>query len=214
MSHPALAQRALAPRQVNWQPWRLAGGVLRYLFLGMFGFTMVVPFFWLFSSSLKTPLEAIAEPPVWIPQHPQWQSYLRVLTEIPMGRYYLNSLIVAGTVTLLAVINGALAGYALAKLKFRGKETVFRGILATLMLPSFLFLIPVYFMMRRVPLAGGNNIFGLGGSGLLHTHWSMILPFATSAFGIFLMRQFILTIPDDLLDAARIDGCSEFRIFW
>lgn len=178
------------------------------------GVSMVLPFAWLLASALKTRAELVAVPPVWIPEVPQWGNFAAVVREVPFFAYYFNSFIVAGGITLSVLITSAMAGFALAKYSFRGRSIVFKGILATMMLPAFIFIIPVYYMMRRVPLAGGNDWAGVGGYGLLHSHLAMILPFAVSAWGVFLMRQFMLGIPDSLLDASRIDGASEARIFW
>lgn len=199
------------------QPRAMVGAVLRLfasfaLWAG--GASMVVPLVWLLLSALKTRAELVAVPPVWIPKVPQWHNFLAALREVPLMLYYCNSLLVATSVSVLVVLTGAMAGFALAKYRFRGRDLLFRGILATMMLPSFIFVIPVYYMMRRVPLAGGNDWLGAGGVGLLHSHLVLILPFAVSAWGIFLMRQFIIGIPDSLLDAARIDGASEAYVFW
>lgn len=166
------------------------------------------------TSALKTREEYIAIPPVLWPESFQWANFTELLSLVPFGRYYANSLIVAVGITLTVLITSSLSGFALAKFKFPGREVLFRGILATLMLPNFLFYIPVYYMMRRWPLAGGNDLLGNGGIGLLQSHLSMILPFAVSAWGIFLFRQFAMGIPDELMDAAHIDGCSDFRIYW
>ena len=185
-----------------------------FLILTLAAATMVVPLLWLFLSALKTRAELVAVPPVWIPQVPQWRNFVAAVREIPLLLYYRNSFIVAVAVSALVMVTSAMAGFALAKYRFRARDIVFRGILATMMFPSFIFVIPVYYMMRRVPLAGGNDWLGMGGVGLLHSHLALILPFAVSAWGIFLMRQFILGLPDSLLDAARIDGASESYIFW
>ncbi|MCL4516649.1 MAG: carbohydrate ABC transporter permease [Firmicutes bacterium] len=195
-------------------PARRAKRTISTVILVLCGVTMILPFAWLLASALKTRAELVAVPPVWIPKAPQWGNFVAVIGEVPLFAYYLNSLIVAGGISFSVLMTSAMAGFALAKYDFRGRDVVFKGILATMMLPSFIFIIPVYYMMRRVPLAGGNDWLGLGGYGLLHSHLSMILPFAVSAWGVFLMRQFMLGIPDSLLDAARIDGASEGRIFW
>jgi len=127
----------------------------------------------------------------------------------------MNSILSSAGVTLLVLITSTLAGYALTKLKFPGRNFIFKFTLATMMFPAFLFLIPNFYIMVHFPLVGGNDIFGEGGQGGLATSiWALILPFAVSGFGIFLMRQFIMNIPDSIIDAARIDGASEFRIFW
>ena len=145
---------------------------------------------------------------------PSGRISLQCSAKCTLLKFYLNSFITAGGITLSVIITSAMAGFALAKYDFRGRDVVFQGILATMMLPAFIFVIPVYYMMRRVPFAGGNNWLGLGGYGLLHSHLAMILPFAVSGWGIFLMRQFMMGIPDSLLDAARIDGASEARLFF
>jgi multiple sugar transport system permease protein len=190
------------------------GRLFKYAALILGALIILTPLIWLFISSLKTTPEIIARPPVWLPRTPQWSNYLRVFSEIPMLTYYLNSLIVAGAVSLIVLFTSSLAGYAISKFRFPGRDFIFKGILATMMIPSILFIIPMYYLMLRVPFAGGNNLAGLEGSGFLHSHISLIFPFVVSAWGIFLLRQFFMTIPDDLLYAARIDGCSEFRIYW
>src|SRR5512145_342138 len=190
------------------------GNLLKYVALSTGALLILTPLLWLFVSSFKTTPEIIARPPVWLPALPQWRNYLRVLVKIPMLSYYLNSFLVAGTVSLIVLFTSSLSGYALSKFKFPGRDLIFKGILATMMIPSILFIIPMYYLMLRVPLAGGNDLAGLGGSGFLHSHMALIFPFVVSAWGIFLLRQFFMSVPDDLLSAARIDGCSEFRIYW
>jgi multiple sugar transport system permease protein len=190
------------------------GSMLKYAALSLGALMILTPLLWLFISSLKTTPEIIARPPVWLPSLPQWRNYLRIFAEIPILTYYFNSFLVAGGVSLVVLLTSSLAGYALSKFKFPGRDFIFKGILATMMIPSILFIIPMYYLMLRVPLAGGNDFAGLGGSGFLHSHLSLIFPFVVSAWGIFLLRQFFMSVPDDLLSAARIDGCSEFRIYW
>ena len=130
-----------------------------------------------------------------------------------MVRWIVNSLFVTTTITLLQLFTSALAGYALAKFRFKYRDGLFRCVLGAQVFPFFLFLIPMFFILRFWPLAGGNNLAGQGGTGLLNSYAALILPFAVSWYGIFLMRQFMLSIPDELLDAARVDGAGEFRIF-
>lgn len=191
---------------------RLALGAAVHL-CALFGaLVMVVPYVELILSSLRTNQELFTSPPVIIPRTPQWANYTQIGRFIPVGLLLKNSLIVSGGITLLVLFTSLLAGFALAKYRFAGRDWVFRFILATLMFPQFVFIIPVYYLMKRWPLAGGNDIFGIGGTGLLQTYWALILPFSVSAFGIFLMRQFMLGIPDELLEAARIDGASDLRI--
>lgn len=176
---------------------------------------MGLPFFWMISSSLMTYQESIRIPPVWWPQVPQWHQYVEVLNDprVPLGLYFKNSVIVSSSVTLLVLLTSSLAGYALTKLRFPGRDAIFAFFLSTMMFPAFLFLVPVYYILKRMPLMGGNDVLGLGGVGALQSHVALILPFAVSAWGIFLMRQFMMSVPDELVDAARIDGASELSIW-
>jgi len=187
--------------------------ILSALIILVGSLTMLIPFVDMTIGALRTRQESISVPLVFWPRSPQWQNFVDVLHSLPMGRLYLNSLITAGGVTLAVLVTSALTGFALAKYRFVGREGFFRFVLGTLMFPQFVFLIPVYYLMKRVPLAGGNDLLGIGGSGLLHSYGALILPFMVNGFGIFLMRQFIMDIPDELIEAARIDGCSELRIF-
>ncbi|WDR01333.1 carbohydrate ABC transporter permease [Devosia algicola] len=191
-----------------------AGTVLKYVLLIVGAFIMIAPFADMFLGALRTPAERIAQPPVYFPRDPQWGNYLRVFTELPMLRWLGNSLFVTAMVTALQLLTSAMAGYALAKFQFKGRDILFRSVLGAQMFPFFLFLIPIFFILRYFPLFGGNDIFGQGGSGFLNTYTAIILPFAVTWYGIFLMRQFFIGLPDELLDAARLDGAGEFRIFF
>lgn len=186
----------------------------RYVAISIGAVLMMLPFVEMILGSLKTPAEMIAIPMVFLPETPQWQHYPDVVKMIPMFKLYKNSVIVSTSVTLLVLLTSSMTGYALVKFQWKGRDTLFKGILSTLMFPQFIFLIPIYFLLKKMPLAGGNDLLGDGGSGLLQTYWALIVPFFCSGFGIFLMRQFIMTIPDDLLQAARIDGAGEMRIFF
>lgn len=194
--------------------WALAGTILKYTLLTIGAFLMVAPFADMFLGALRTPAERITQPPVYWPRDPQWGNYLRVFTELPMARWMLNSVLVTGIVTALQLLTSAMAGFALAKYSFRGRNLLFRGVLGAQMFPFFLFLIPIFFILRYFPLFGGNNLLGQGGTGFLNSYAGIILPFAVTWYGIFLMRQFFMAIPDELLDAARLDGAGEFKIFW
>jgi len=196
-------------------PWPAVVGTLRFVVTLAVAAVMVLPFFWMISSSLMTYQESIRVPPVWWPEVPQWHHYLEVLRDprVPLGLYFKNSIIVSSAVTLLVLVTSSMAGYALTKLDFPGRDAIFRLFLATMMFPAFLFLVPVYYILKRMPLMGGNDILGLGGTGALQSHLALILPFAVSAWGIFLMRQFMMSVPDELVDAARIDGASELSIW-
>lgn len=173
--------------------------IIRYTIIVFGAFWMILPFFWLFSASLMTPQELMSDLPKWLPEKPQWNNYLQVLKRVPIFTYYKNSLVVAGSVTFLVLLTSSMAGYAFAKLRFYGRRILFNFVLSTMMFPVFIFLIPVYYLMK---------LFGW-----LNSYLALIVPFAVSGYGIFLMRQFVMTIPDELLDCARLDGAKEFKIY-
>lgn len=194
--------------------WSKLGTVLKYTLLTIGAFVMLAPFADMFLGALRTPAERISQPPVYFPRDPQWGNYLRVFTELPMLRWMGNSLFVTAMVTALQLLTSAMAGYALAKYDFRGRDILFRSVLGAQMFPFFLFIIPIFFILRYFPLFGGNDILGQGGSGFLNTYAAIILPFSITWYGIFLMRQFFMAVPNELMDAARLDGAGEFRIFF
>lgn len=188
--------------------------VLKYALLTVGAFIMVVPFLDMFLSALRTVPERLARPPVYWPQTPQWNNFIRVFEEMPMAQWALNSIVITLSVTFIQLLTSSMAGYALAKFDFIGRMTFFRFVLGAQMFPFFLFIIPLFFILRYFPLMGGNDITGQGGMGLLNTYAAIILPFAITWNGIFLMRQYMLSVPNELIDAARIDGAGEFRIFF
>ncbi len=172
---------------------------LLYLGLTLSALLMVIPFYWTVGTSFKLEQYVFASPPQWWPTPFTVAHYVEVLTRIPFPRYFANSLIVSGATTLGHVFFDTLAAYAFAKLHFPGRDRIFFLMLLGLMVPFQVNLIPLYRLMSQL-------------------HWldsfaALILPNLTSIFGIFLMRQFIQSIPDELLDAARIDGCGEFGVF-
>jgi multiple sugar transport system permease protein len=176
------------------------GRLLLYVLLVTSSVLMVIPFYWTIATSFKLEKNVFVTPPQWWPDPISTLAYQQVLTRIPFARYFFNSVIVALAITVGHVLFDTLAAYAFAKLKFPGREKIFFLMLLGLMVPFQVNLIPLYRIM---------SIF----------HWvdsyaALIIPSLTSIFGIFLMRQFFLTIPDDLIDAARIDGSSEFGVFW
>ena len=198
----------------NRSRWSMVGTVLKYTLLTIGAFLMLAPFADMFLGALRTTQERLSQPPVYFPRDPQWQNYARVFTDLPMLRWLGNSVFITAAVTALQLLTSAMAGFALAKYHFRGRDTLFRVVLGAQMFPFFLFLIPVFFILRYFPLFGGNDFLGQGGSGLLNSYTGIILPFAVTWYGIFLMRQFFMAIPDELMDAARLDGAGEFRIFF
>lgn len=175
---------------------------------------MTLPFLDMVSSSLKGPGEYGVLPYHFLPQDVTWGNYSAAFMQLDLGRLFTNSVVVTGVVTFSVLLTSAMSGYALAKLHFRGREVIFRFILATMMLPPFLLLIPDFLILVNWPLAGGNNILGQGGDGGLTTSIvSLTIPFLVSGFGIFLMRQFMIGLPDDMLEAARLDGANERQLF-
>lgn len=187
--------------------------LLKYGLLGVGAVVMVAPFLDMFLGALRTPAELLAIPQVYWPRDPQWINFARVFSELPVLRWLTNSVIVTVAITTLQMTTSTMAGYALAKYKFWGSGAILRAVLGAQMFPFFLLIIPIFFMLRYVPLAGGNDLLGAGGTGLLGSYMALILPFAVTWYGIFLMRQFFLNVSDEIIDAARIDGAGEFRIF-
>jgi len=174
--------------------------ILLYVALSIGAILMAMPLIQMILTSLKSADEAIRIPPTLIPSHPSLAAYRTVLTEAPFFTWFRNSIVVAVSVTLLQLFTSTLAGYIFAKFEFRGRGLLFTLLLATLMVPFPVILIPTYLIVVQLHL--------------LNTLYALIVPGMVSAFGIFLMRQFASGIPDDLIDAARIDGAGEFRIYW
>ncbi|WP_163273069.1 carbohydrate ABC transporter permease [Chelativorans alearense] len=167
----------------------------------MLGVAMCVfPFLYMLSLSLQSDADIFSGVPTLIPETLQFSNYIDIWQKAPFARFTLNSIIIAGGITALHLIFDPLVGYVFAKMDFPGKRFMFVAVLSTLMIPFFIRMIPLYILTARM--------------GWLNTYQGLIVPFAMSAYGIFLMRQFIRPIPNDLLDAARIDGCSELGIYW
>jgi multiple sugar transport system permease protein len=182
------------------QPGRIALYALVIFLCVMFGF----PLFWTLMSSLKTPADLFAYPPVWIPSNPQWVNYLSVVSipRIPITTWALNSAIIVVLGTTGTVITASLVAYSFARFEYRGRDALFVITLATLMIPAQVTLIPQFVLFHRL--------------GWINTLLPLWVPlwFGGSGFAIFLMRQFFLSLPKDLDEAALIDGASYFRIFW
>lgn len=171
------------------------------------------PWAWMVSASFQPLGDIFDWPPSWIPEHFTLNNYIRFLQTEGLGRLFGNSGFVASSVTLLQLFFNSLAAYTYAKRRFPGRDFLFMLMLSTLMIPGQVFLIPSYLILQHIPLFGGNDILGRGGYGWLDSYWGLIVPGAVSTYGIFLLRQYMKTIPDELLDAARMDGAGEFRIY-
>ncbi len=180
---------------------RLVGHLLLHLILLTTGFLTLLPFLWMLSTSLKSEGTVFIYPPQWIPSPIVWQNYLDAWTVLPMGQAYVNSLKISVIVTASSVLTASLAGYTFAKLTFPGKNFLFILLLATMMIPGQVTLVPTYILYSYI--------------GWIDTHLPLIVPPALGgAFGVFLMRQYYMTIPSDLEDAAKIDGCNPWRTYW
>ena len=162
----------------------------------------LLPFIWVLLTSLKPNSEIIRLPPTFFPEKWTFQSYMTIFNDpnVPLGRFYLNSLFVAGSRVLITLFTSSLAGFIFAKYRFWGRNAFFAFILAQLMIPFQVVMIPAYLILVKLHL--------------VDTLWGLVIPSMVDAFGIFLMRQFIEGIPSELMDAGRIDGASEFRIYW
>jgi len=174
---------------------------------------VMFPFYWMVSTSFKTLSEAVQFPPTWVPIDPQPGNYARAWGQAPFGRYFLNTAFLATTTTLLSLTFSSLAAFAFARMQFPGRQALFVLLLATMMVPFEVQLIPDFVIIRRMPLLGGNDIWGQGGRGLYDTYWAQILPWAASPFAVFLLRQFFLSVPKDYYEAAQLDGASRFTFF-
>jgi multiple sugar transport system permease protein len=168
------------------------------LFFGLLA--MIGPFLWMLLGSFKEQSEFLRTPPTWFPENPTLDNYQRLLDRLSFPRYFFNSILVAGVVTAANLVFAPMLGYALAKLRFRGKGLLMGLVLSTLMLPAAATLVPLFVLMSKVEL--------------VNTYPGLFLPFLAGAFGVFLTRQFFQGLPDELLEAARMDGAGEFRIFF
>ncbi len=174
----------------------------------------VYPFLWMIATSFKPEAEIYSNSLSLFSDQFSLANYEKAFEVVPFGRYFLNSFYLAAMGVLTNVFLGALAGYSFAKLKFRGRRTMFSLLLSSMMIPGVITMIPQFLVLKSFPLVGGNNIFGQGGQGLINHYAAIILPGAVGAYAVFFMKQFFESLPDDLAEAARVDGCSEFRIFW
>lgn len=194
---PALVQESgLRPGHANI--WR----TVRIIVLVVVAFFMLMPFVWLVTSSLKTQVNIFQYPPQWIPDPVMWQNYPNALTAKPFGLYFRNTLTIAGLNVIAVVFAASFCAYGFARIRFPGRDFWFGVVLATLFLPYTILIVPSFIVFSRL--------------GWVDTFLPLTVPmfFGGGAFNIFLLRQFFRTIPEELADAARIDGASEFGIYW
>jgi len=172
---------------------------LLYSLLVLGAVLALMPMIWMVSASLMPSGQASSFPPRLFPSRVTFEHYVALFTRLNLGRYLLNSAFVALVVTATSLAINSMAGYAFAKLRFRGRDRLFKALSAGLVLPVQVSMLPLFLLLKNL--------------GLINTYWGVIIPGMASIFGIFLVRQYALAIPDEMLDAARVDGASEFRIF-
>ena len=160
----------------------------------------LLPLLWMLAASLMPAGEANHYPPRLWPSTVTFEHYAALFTRLDLGRYLLNSALLAGATTVISLFINSMAGYAFAKFRFRYRDRLFRALLAAMVIPAQVAMLPLFLLLKQF--------------GLINTYWGIIIPGMASIFGIFLIRQYLLAIPDSLLDAARMDGASEFRIYW
>ncbi|MDI3312031.1 MAG: carbohydrate ABC transporter permease [Thermoanaerobacterium sp.] len=186
-------------RKINMKTIRKV--ILPHAVLILFGIVFFIPFLWMLTTSFKTPANIFKFPPQWIPKPFMWQNYMKAYTSIPFMTYLRNTIILAVTPVFGQVFASALVAYSFSKIPWKGSKILFGIALSTVMLPGQVTMIPIYIIWAKL--------------GLINTFTPFIVPsFFGSAYNIFLIRQFFMTIPDNLLDSARIDGASEFTIFY
>ena len=175
------------------------GKIILYIALIACALFTLIPFVWMLSSSLKLDREVFAYPMKWLPEVFHWENYVKIWEKVPMVTFFKNTAFIAIMVTFIQSLTSSFAAYAFAKLRFRGRDVLFICYIATIAVPWQAYMLPQFIMMRSV--------------GLYDTPWAIIVLQSFSAFGVFLMRQFYRGIPDDLCEAARIDGLSEYGIW-
>jgi multiple sugar transport system permease protein len=188
---------ALAPRARKPFPWV---PVLSIVILLTGAALMIAPFLWIIQAAFGESAAVYRLPPTWLPQNFTLENFGTVFEQVHFERFMLNSLVVASSITIGQMITCSTAAYAFARLSFPGKNVLFVMLLSALMIPMQVTIVPLFIFMRQL--------------GLYNTHWALILPPLISPFGVFLLRQFLMTIPKELEDAARIDGANVFTIFW
>lgn len=199
---PARLSSAAQPRPLSWRAQHATQQIVLYGLLLLGALLTGMPFIYMFTASFKANAEIFSYPLTILPQQPSLTNYQRLLSgeSIPFLRQLLNSAIVAFSQVLLSLFVASLVGWGFAKYEFRGKRVLFLILLATLMVPGQVTLVPLFLLMLRI--------------GWLDTYWAIIIPGAISAFGVFFMRQNMLAVPNELLDAGRIDGLSEVGLYW
>ncbi len=192
---------ASSPRSRNGRPARpVLVTILTYAGLVLFTAAILVPFAWMLLSSLKTNETVFTIPIQWLPTDPQWHNYFDIWSKVPMATWVRNSIFLSVVITFLQVLTGSFAAYGFSKVQFRGRDALFLAYVATIAVPWQAYMVPQFMMFQQ--------------AGLTNTFLAMILLQAFGAFGVFLMRQYYMSIPYELNEAARVDGLSEYGIWW
>ncbi|TDT78373.1 carbohydrate ABC transporter membrane protein 2 (CUT1 family) [Arthrobacter sp. AG258] len=189
-----------------------AGRVVLYAVLLLGSVLMIGPFIWMILTALKSTGEVSTFS--WLPTQFHWSNFVEAMGAAPFLRYFWNSLILTVGETALTLVFCTMAGYALAKAPIRGAKGLLNYFIALMMVPFQIVLVPLFLLVKSIPFFGGNDILGQGGTGWLNTWWALIIPLAIAPLYTFLARQFYVTLPSELADAARVDGLGEFGIFF
>jgi len=174
--------------------------VVKYIVLLALAVLMIIPFVWMISSSLKTSIDVFSIPMKWIPETFHWENYVTIWSKVSLLTYFKNTIVVALAVTFMQILTSSFAAYAFAKMQFKGRDVLFMCYIGTIAVPWQVYMVPQFIMMRSL--------------GLFDTIWALVVLQSFSAFGVFLMRQFYMGIPNALSEAARIDGLSEYGIWF
>ncbi|MFC8230235.1 carbohydrate ABC transporter permease [Streptomyces sp. NPDC057287] len=183
--------------------------IASFWLMAMVSVLMITPFVWMVLSSLRDPAQSAG----LLPESLRWQNYADALKSAPFLTYARNSFFIAAGHTVINVVFASMAGYALAKLPFRGSKVLLFCFIGAIMIPMYTIIVPQFILVRSMPFFGGNDILGQGGTGWLDSWWALIIPGAMSPLSVFLFRQFYLGIPKELAEAARLDGANEFVIW-
>jgi multiple sugar transport system permease protein len=207
---PAPAKRRRRRRPGQPRP---LGLVMIYALLIFGSLIFMAPFAWMVSASLKDLQDIFTFPPTWIPPHPTIDNYKNFLESQNVARWFINSAFVTLTIVFVQTILCAMAAYCFAKRTFPLRDMIFLIGLGTMAIPAAVLLVPNYLVLKHIPMFGGNDIMGNGGHGWLDSYWGLIVPNFINMFSIFMMRQYMRSIPDELIDAAKVDGAGHLRVF-
>ena len=187
------------------------GRILLYVALSIGALLMITPFLWMVLTAFKSNLEIAKFS--WLPDELRWRNFTEAMQTAPFLRYFRNSLFIAVGETAFTLAVCTTAGYALAKLPIRGSKALLSYFIILLLVPFQIILVPLFLIVKSIPLFGGNNILGQGGIGWLNSWWGLIIPLGAAPLFTFLARQFYVSVPNELAQAARVDGLGEFGIF-